>query len=106
MNKQNKKIKSRKKLQIRIILANVAVFVMLLVLPTVSWGALSVVNIAVPSVMEKLDFDTGENRTKADFEVSDGLNHIFSDVEKWYNDRVPFRAVILSAQKNFWNKCN
>ncbi|MBR5438495.1 MAG: hypothetical protein IKV21_06210 [Clostridia bacterium] len=103
MNKEKNK-KNKKKTGLYVVLVNISVFVLLLVLPTTSWVVLSVANIFSPSVMETLDYDTGENRNKKEFELSDGLNNIFYDFEQWYNDRVPFRSVILTAQKDFWGK--
>ncbi len=106
MDKKQKSIKkkNKNKNKIRLIVSFVTCFIFVLILPTVSWTILSVADLAVPSIMETLDFDTGENRNKAELKISNGVNSLFTDIEKWYNDRVPFRSVILTAQKSFFNK--
>lgn len=102
---ENKKKKSKAhNIKIRLIGFNILAFISMLVLPTFFWIILSTTNLVFPSIMETLDFDTGENREKTQFEISDGANSFFSDVERWYNDRVPFRSVILTTQQEFLNK--
>lgn len=78
----------------------VAVFLTLLILPTVLWGALSLVNIACPQIMQKLDFDLNEQREKAKLPDTFDPNKFTSQLEAYYNDHVPFRSVIFSANRS------
>ena len=76
----------------------ISVFVSLLLLPTLVWGCLKVANIFEPSIMETLDFDTGENRAFAEFPTSFNPKTITKDIEAWYNDNLPFRSILFKTQ--------
>lgn len=76
----------------------IAVFMSILILPMVSWGVLKAVNLIDSRVMEKLDFDTGEQRKKADFPKKFNPNTVTAEIESYFNDRVPYRSVIITAQ--------
>lgn len=82
----------------------VSVFVSLLLLPTLIWGALKIANIFHPSIMDTLDFDTGENRAFAEFPTEFNPKTITKDLEDWYNDNLPFRSVLFKAQVNIETK--
>ena len=75
----------------------ISIFIAILILPTIAWGILKVAAISNPAIMEKLDFDTGENRQMASFPTKFNPKTIASDIEKWYNDNLPFRSVIYST---------
>ena len=75
----------------------IAVFMAILILPTAIWGVLKIAAISNPAIMEKLNFDTGENRQLASFPTECNLKTVASDIEKWYNDNLPFRSVIYST---------
>ena len=77
----------------------VSIFMALLLLPTIVWGVLMILNTANPTIMEKLDFDTGENRTMAEFPDTFDPQRFTSEVESWYNDNLPFRSVLYSTQQ-------
>ena len=76
----------------------IAVFISILVLPTVLWGVLKVANIFNPAIMEKVDFVTDENRALAEFPKKFDPKTITTEIESWYNDHLPFRSVIYTAQ--------
>lgn len=76
----------------------IAIFMSLLILPMVSWGVLKVINLIEPRVMETLDFDTGEQRKKAEFPKKFNPNTVTGELEAYFNDRVPYRSVIITAQ--------
>jgi hypothetical protein len=80
----------------------IAVFMSLLILPTVVWGVLKTVNVFAPSIMEILDFDTGERETRnlAEFPKKFDPETFTAEVENWYNDHLPFRSVIYTAYNN------
>ncbi|MBQ8409272.1 MAG: hypothetical protein IJY39_10465 [Clostridia bacterium] len=77
----------------------ISLFVAILILPTLIWGALLLVNQANPAVMETLNFDTGENRTMAEFPEDFDPKTFTSEVESWYNDNLPFRSVLYKTQE-------
>ena len=74
-------------------------FVTILAAPMVSWGVLSWFNNAYPSIMETLDFDLNEKRNKATISEPIDLSKITSEVESYYNDRLPFRSVLISFKR-------
>ena len=75
----------------------ISIFIAILILPTAAWGILKVAAISNPAIMERLDFDTGENRQLASFPKEFNIKTITSDLENWYNDNLPFRSVIYSV---------
>lgn len=78
-------------------IAFISIFMAILILPTAAWGILKIASISNPVIMEKLNFDTGENRQMASFPQKFNIKTIASDIEKWYNDNLPFRSVIYST---------
>ena len=80
------------------------IFLAMLVLPTLIWGVLTVANAINPSIMETLDFDTGENRTKAEFPKKFDPKSFTAEVEAWYNDHLPFRSVLYKSQEQLKGK--
>lgn len=66
---------------------------MVLVLPSVLWMIFKATGAA-----ETLDFDLGEKRNKHEITLSRSGANLTSELEAWYNDRVPFRSIILKAE--------
>ena len=81
-------------------LVSVSIFLCLIILPTIAWGAITLL---APDVAASLDFDTGENRAKAEMPEEIDLSTLTADLEAYYNDRVPFRAVLYTFQNNLFN---
>ena len=81
------------------ILIRAFVFMLVLTMPMLTWGIIRIVGVFAPSVIEKIDYDLGENRTKTKFPTSFNLKTITSELEAYYNDRVPFRSVIITANR-------
>ena len=79
------------------------VFVGILMVPTLGWGVLSFANVFNPKIMEGLNVDTGENRNMASFPDKFNPNTITSDIEKWYNDNLPFRSVLYKTENKIEN---
>lgn len=77
---------------------SIAVFISLLILPTMIWLLLKGMDTINPSIMETLDYDLGENRNKAEFPSEFDASYT-AGVEAYYNDRLPFRSVIISANR-------
>ncbi len=82
-------------------LFTVVVFMALLILPTLAWGILSAADRFAPGIMDTLDYDLGENRNKASFPEEYNPATYPAEVESYYNDREPFRSVIISANTDF-----
>ena len=78
----------------------ITVFLAIIILPAIVWGALQIANLYNPEIMQSLDFDTGENRAKAKFPEKFDPQTFTADVEAWYNDHLPFRSVLYSTQHN------
>lgn len=81
------------------ILIRAFVFMIVLTMPMLAWGIIKIVGIFAPSVIEKIDYDLGENRVKSKFPTSFNLETITSELEAYYNDRVPFRSVIITTNR-------
>ncbi len=77
----------------------IAVFMAILVLPMLSWGILKIIDIYNPQVMEELDFELDEQRELAQFPREFDPATITADIEAYFNDHVPFRSVIITAQR-------
>ncbi len=82
----------------------ISIFSALLILPSLIWGALRIANIFEPTIMETLNFDTGENRALAEFPTAFDPKTITKEIEDWYNDNLPFRSVLYKTQNNIENK--
>ena len=81
----------------------ITIFLAFLILPTIAWGVLMLANATTPSIMETLNFDTGENRAFAKFPEKFDPQTFTSEVESWYNDHLPFRSVLYKTQENMAN---
>ena len=81
-------------------LVSVSVFLCVIILPSLLWYAIS---FFAPSIADTLDFDTGENRAKTEMPEQINLATLTADAEAYYNDRVPFRAVLYTFQNDFFN---
>lgn len=91
----------KKNVQSTIKTVAIALFMGILTLPTLSWWVLSLLNIANPRIMETLDFDLGENRNKAAFPSSFHADSFPGEFEAYFNDRVPYRSLIISNNNKF-----
>ena len=80
-------------------LVSVSVFLSLIILPTLIWGALA---LFAPQVVDTLSFDTGENRALAEMPEEIDLSTLTADLESYYNDRVPFRSVLYTFQNDLF----
>ena len=94
MSEVNLEEKQQKKVKVFSRVA-IAVFMVILVLPTLIWGAGTLV---AGENMKTLDYDLGENREKASF-PEQFTSAYGTEVEAYYNDRLPFRSVIISANR-------
>lgn len=76
-------------------IVSIAMFMSVLVLPSFLWLCVSA---SQPGSREMLDYDLGENRSKAAFPETFSMAYM-QELEKYYNDRLPFRSVIISANR-------
>ena len=77
----------------------IIIFILILALPSVIWGV-----ILLASDREEIEnqyeaMENKENRTLAKWPEDSDISSYTSQVEAYYNDRVPFRAHILSASE-------
>ncbi len=76
----------------------IRIFRRALILPSLLWLCLCLAGHLSPDLMKIADFDTGEQRNPAGFPSGFSTN-FFSKLEEYYNDRVPFRSILLHAGK-------
>lgn len=77
-------------------LISIALFMSILILPTAIWG---VGKLLPGNPIDVLNFDLGENRNKAAF-PTEFTSAYGTDLEAFYNDHLPFRSVIISANRS------
>ena len=82
----------------------ISVFMGILLFPTLAWGLLSLIGKVNKNIIDKVDFDLGEKRDKATFPNTFHLNTFTSELEAYYNDHAPFRAIIISANTKISEK--
>ena len=80
-----------------------AVFICFLIMPSLAWGGIKMLAVFNPSIVNYFDYDIGENRKKAEFPNSLNINTITVELEAYYNDRVPFRSMIIEANNSMTN---
>lgn len=83
---------------------SIAVFLVILIMPSAAWGMCRLAGVKEPAIMEALDFDLGENRERASFPKEVRLSGITSELEAYYNDHVPFRSVIITINRRINSK--
>ena len=81
------------------------IFIMLFIIviagPMISWSVLSIMNENNPKIMEILDFDLNEKRNKATMSEPIDLTKVTYEAENYYNDRLPFRSILISVKRVF-----
>ena len=76
------------------LIKRILIFVLVLIMPTMLWGITGLIGLN-----DNLDFDTYENRNKHEFAEDTTLGNLTAEAEAYYNDRVPFRAMLLSVDR-------
>lgn len=74
---------------------SIALFMTVLILPTILWG---VGKLLPGKPIEVLNYDLDENRNLASFPTQFTATY-GTDLETFYNDHLPFRSVIISANR-------
>lgn len=77
----------------------IALFMMALIAPSLLWGGLKALDSCGLNVMESIDVDTGEKREESTLSEEMTYVSIGSNLEEFYNDRIPFRSTIINAEK-------
>ena len=80
----------------------VGVFVALLIIPTIIWGALMIACRFSPELYEKISPPTNESlgmagKDYAEFPTTFNIKTYTAEIENWYNDHLPFRSVIFNS---------
>lgn len=81
----------------------ITVFILILILPTFIWGILKIAGKFEPSVMSRTTGDFNENRNLAEFPANVSAQDFPGQFEKYYNDHLPFRSLIITANKKITN---
>ena len=83
---------------------SIAMFLCVLILPQTSWLILKLVSVNDAQIMEKLDYDLGENRKLADFPSGVDIGNITSELEACYNDHAPYRSILITINRQINSK--
>lgn len=83
---------------------SIALFLCVLILPPVSWAVLKLVCGDNSRVMERLDYDLGENRELAAFPDDADIGSITSKLEAYYNDHAPYRSALITINRRINSK--
>lgn len=83
---------------------SIALFLCVLILPQVSWTVLKLVCGDNSRVMERLDYDLGENRELAAFPDGADIGSITSELEAYYNDHAPYRSALITINRRINSK--
>ena len=83
---------------------SIALFLCVLILPPVSWAVLKLVCGDNSRVMERLDYDLGENRELAAFPDDEDIGSITSELEAYYNDHAPYRSALITINRRINSK--
>ena len=88
-------------------LIHILIFMVLIAGPIVTWGFLlkidevnrNLTNNQL-SIMDVLDFDLNEKRLKATLSETTNLATITTELENYFNDRAPYRSILITLKKN------
>lgn len=83
---------------------SMVLFLCVLILPQTSWLILKLVCGNNSQVMEKLDYDLGENRELADLPSGGDIGNITSELEAYYNDHAPYRSILITINRRINSK--
>lgn len=88
-------------------LIHIFIFMALITGPIVTWGFLlkiDEVNRSLTdnqlSIMDVLDFDLNEKRLKATLSEPINISTITGELENYFNDRAPYRSILITEKKN------
>lgn len=88
----------------RVAIVAIALFMTLLVIPTIIWGALMIAANGNPELMAQINPPTSEQeaaKVYAKFPTTFDPETYTVEVENWYKDHLPFRSLIFNAHEQF-----
>ena len=78
----------------------VIIFLAIIVAPMFVWEILNMIDSNHTGIMKVVDFDLNEKRNKATMSEIIDVSRLTYEVENYYNDRVPFRSVLITLKRN------
>lgn len=75
-------------------IVKIIIFMAVLIVPSIAWGIISLCG-----MKDKLDFDLEEKRDKYTISADADFSKMPAELEAYYNDRVPFRSILITANK-------
>lgn len=78
---------------------SVLLFLAILMLPQLSWLIIKAACGDNQDVMERLDYDLGENRELASMPDGSNFAGITADLDSFYNDHAPYRSILITLNR-------
>ena len=78
----------------------VLLFLAIIVAPMFVWGILNKIDSTHTGIMNTIDFNLNEKRNKATLSETIDMSKITYELDSYYNDRVPFRSVLITLKRN------
>ena len=78
----------------------IALFLCMIIGPSLSWMILSKISNSDNKIMEYLDFDLNEKRNKATISEPIDLSKVTYEIDNYFNDRVPYRSILITTKRN------
>lgn len=73
---------------------------MIVIAPMFVWGILNKIDSSHTGIMNAIDFNLNEKRNKATLSEPIDMSKITYELDNYYNDRVPFRSVLITLKRN------
>lgn len=89
--------KNKEKKIIRLV--SMVLFLSILMLPQISWLIIKAVCGENQTVMERLDYDLGENRELASMPDGSNFAGITAELDSFYNDHAPYRSILITLNR-------
>ncbi len=80
-------------------MVSVLLFLAILILPQVSWLIIKAACGDNQDVMDRIDYDLGENRELASMPDSSNFAGITADLDSFYNDHAPYRSILITLNR-------
>jgi len=80
----------------------IGIFAVMLIIPTIIWGALMIACRFSPELYDKINPPTNESqgmagKDVAEFPTTFNIKTYTAEIEAWYDDHLPFRAIIYNS---------
>lgn len=80
-------------------MVSMVLFLVILILPQVSWLIIKATCRNNQDLMEKLDYDLGENRELAAMPDGSNFAGITAELDSYYNDHAPYRSILITLNR-------